>query len=182
MSLADIDDVEAILGHPIPDDLEDGVTRLLEMAEGELAAELPGAQFDAAEVTETLTPDPDGNYWPTVWPATDVTVEVDGVEVEATSTPRGPIVLVCRTAEEIDVTYNGGWETPPVGLVTLAAEIVASAFGHPGGPIASESVGGYSVSFDRAAVAAGAVALSDGQRARARRHGRQVRSNAVVRG
>lgn len=186
MAVAEPADLADLLGITFTPDQEARATRLLELAEGVIAAEVPGIAFD--ETTDAAVDLPgtvdDLLYLPAT-PITDVTaVTIDGLDVDPSTyrwdrtgwisrtTPyRSPAINGADpcgwgwSGSTIHVEYEAGPTAGDVGFVAL--DLVRSVWINPGG-LTAETIGQRSATFDTSA--GGGMRLTDTHRAVLRRY------------
>lgn len=158
--LADLDDVEAVLGRDLDDDEVGRTVKLLQLASDAVRIHT-GQQFDYVEDDEiTIEPDIEGHLWLPQRPV----ISVSTVKITSSNTPIDTVgygwtrdgYLARRwfpTNAEIPwwiypltVTYTHGYQTVPADVRLAVAELVGGSMANPSG-IVSESLGVYSVRY-----------------------------------
>lgn len=170
------DDVAVLLGRALTTDEAGRVDRLIELAETAIESQLTGFSFTAGnETVEIEWHDPDV-VWTPRYPVSAVdALTIDGVTVDPTAyrwDVKGKIELVdVGSGLVINRAAVAGWSRLAVDYEfgdvpdDLAAIIAAAVAGvvrrqaANSGNVAAESLGAYSVTYDRAEIAAAAAGL-----------------------
>lgn len=152
MAFASIPDVEAILRRTLTAEEQVFVNRLLDMADAEIEAELPGVSLDGVVTGATATFQHvlGDELWLPGRPVNQVTqVTFDGDPVPTDDywvSPWGPLRRRCGAwpdLTDIAVTWDYGYATVPADVVNIAADLVAAQVNDPNG-IRQVAVGQYS--------------------------------------
>lgn len=161
MTIADQGDVEALLLRPLSATEAGYIAALLTRADGLIARELPYVRFTGQLDNQTATLRGSGSFeiWLPGRPVVNVdSITLDGRLMDPDEYDWHEFGDVARTLEgavwpqtsSIAVVWDYGLPTPDEAIVSVAADIVASAIEGAGG-IRQESIGGYSISYAQVA-------------------------------